>query len=572
MLSYLTYSKKVVLTIVFSLLLLGCSSSDSSDTKEADSEQPIEETDSDKLPVVVLEDDQTIAEGENFKLDIESESEPDGFIISYKWTQVDNGAAPVQILNANTRLANFTSGDVSEPTEYIFKLTVTDNEQRTASDTITVTVTPIEHPQSAWQTSSVIDNSSLDVENPRILVDEQGMSHIIWLERDASIFNLLTRTYDTSTDTLGPIYRLNNESDDVERNYWNYLYKRFPETAMTILDDGTVFVAYIDNDEHDINIVYRNSETGLWTDPVKTNLSTDEDVSLPALITNGSALYLGWYQEEVPQTTFGLWAAEYDATSKMFNEPASVGQADRSVNLTAGMEGTLNGVVDASGNVTIAWSGKYGTSVTEDILISTKADSSDSWATPVVVDELDGIAGDPVIALSETNKISLAWVQDDGEFYAIYYSTKTVGSDVWQEPLKINETIARSLTPTIAVFNDQVFIAWVKNEGTVSSYDHLYINEFNGSAWVGEHEFTDLDATRPLIDIDGNGNAFLIFYQRHVYEARKTAGGEWTRPIHLQQLNGGLEQMLDINSSGNGAAVWIHRNSVADDLVISVYR
>lgn len=65
-----------------------------------------------------------------------SGKDADGSIVSYLWSKVSGPGTPV-IVSANTAstvINNFTKG------QYIFKLTVTDNEGLTGSDTISVTV------------------------------------------------------------------------------------------------------------------------------------------------------------------------------------------------------------------------------------------------------------------------------------------------------------------------------------------------------------------------------------------------------------------------------------------------
>ncbi|HLO36876.1 MAG TPA: hypothetical protein VK173_00155, partial [Lacibacter sp.] len=65
-----------------------------------------------------------------------SGKDANGSVVSYLWSKVSGPGTPV-IVSANTAstvINNFTKG------QYIFKLTVTDNEGLTGSDTISVTV------------------------------------------------------------------------------------------------------------------------------------------------------------------------------------------------------------------------------------------------------------------------------------------------------------------------------------------------------------------------------------------------------------------------------------------------
>jgi len=71
-------------------------------------------------------------------------TDSDGTIVSYAWTQT--GGPVVTLTNANTAMATFTTPVVlvqDGPQVLTFQLMVTDNEGATASDTITVTVNPV---------------------------------------------------------------------------------------------------------------------------------------------------------------------------------------------------------------------------------------------------------------------------------------------------------------------------------------------------------------------------------------------------------------------------------------------
>ncbi|MBS1509716.1 MAG: right-handed parallel beta-helix repeat-containing protein [Bacteroidetes bacterium] len=74
-----------------------------------------------------------------------SGSDPDGFIISYRWTQI-SGPAAGTFTNANaavTQVMGLVAGT------YQFELTVTDNSGATATDVVTVTVNPANLPPTA---------------------------------------------------------------------------------------------------------------------------------------------------------------------------------------------------------------------------------------------------------------------------------------------------------------------------------------------------------------------------------------------------------------------------------------
>jgi hypothetical protein len=90
-----------------------------------------------KLPVANAGADQSFT-GTSTTLDGTASSDPDGFIVSYVWTQ-KSGPVVAGISNSNSSRAG-PNGLI--PGVYIFQLTVTDNSSATATDDVQITVTP----------------------------------------------------------------------------------------------------------------------------------------------------------------------------------------------------------------------------------------------------------------------------------------------------------------------------------------------------------------------------------------------------------------------------------------------
>lgn len=70
-----------------------------------------------------------------------SGADPDGTISGYAWSQT--GGPDVTLGDADTDTATFEAPSVDAASELTFKLTVTDDEGATATDTVTVTVAPV---------------------------------------------------------------------------------------------------------------------------------------------------------------------------------------------------------------------------------------------------------------------------------------------------------------------------------------------------------------------------------------------------------------------------------------------
>lgn len=89
------------------------------------------------LPLAEAGDDQSVNGGESVNF-IGSGSDTDGTIVGYSWLQISGSA--VTLVDSDTAGASFIAPQLEELSDLIFELTVTDNENASASDTVTITV------------------------------------------------------------------------------------------------------------------------------------------------------------------------------------------------------------------------------------------------------------------------------------------------------------------------------------------------------------------------------------------------------------------------------------------------
>lgn len=106
-------------------------------------------------PVANAGTDQTVTEGGTVSLNGSASNDPEGNLVSYQWTQTSGPA--VTLTNATSAIATFTAPAVSQNTDLVFALTVTDGVGQTGSDSITITV----QPQGGGDTTPPVTTSSL---------------------------------------------------------------------------------------------------------------------------------------------------------------------------------------------------------------------------------------------------------------------------------------------------------------------------------------------------------------------------------------------------------------------------
>src|ERR671923_1953606 len=151
-------SKSVTLTIATNGLSIqehtftvkGTKSNAASDSATSGSTHLIVNKPPNQLPTADAGSDFSVNEGTTGVQLQGSGSDPDGTISSYKWEQVVSGSEPtVTLTDENTATAKFDAPSVSTNTELTFKLTVTDNDGATATDSVKVTINNENQPPTA---------------------------------------------------------------------------------------------------------------------------------------------------------------------------------------------------------------------------------------------------------------------------------------------------------------------------------------------------------------------------------------------------------------------------------------
>ncbi|WP_391091704.1 glycosyl hydrolase family 18 protein [Vibrio sp. NH-UV-68] len=97
-----------------------------------------------KAPVANAGADQTVVGPVTVTLDAGASKDSDGAIVSYEWTQVSGQT--VTLMGTNTAQASFAANEVTASQSYGFKVTVTDNEGASASDTVVISINPQDLP------------------------------------------------------------------------------------------------------------------------------------------------------------------------------------------------------------------------------------------------------------------------------------------------------------------------------------------------------------------------------------------------------------------------------------------
>ncbi len=100
--------------------------------------------------------DQSVAAGVNVQLDATLSSDPDGAIVSYGWTQLDNGSDSVVLLDANTATPTFVSPTKTTSQILRFEVTTIDDDGLNDTEIVEVLVEAVE-PNAILEIMEILD-------------------------------------------------------------------------------------------------------------------------------------------------------------------------------------------------------------------------------------------------------------------------------------------------------------------------------------------------------------------------------------------------------------------------------
>ena len=206
-------------------------------------------------PVAIAGDNQNVDEQTLVTLDASQSSDEDGEVVTYSWKQVDELGKIVEITNASSAVASFTTPIQLLPDgEHVltFELTVTDDEGTTHTDTVIVTVNPVNAtPVANSGADQTSDEQSIVTLNAAQSSDEDG-------EIVAYAWNQI--------DELGKTVEINNASSPIATF----------TTPVQLLPDGSHVLTF--------ELTVTDNEGTTHTDTIDV---TVEPVNLPPVANAG---------------------------------------------------------------------------------------------------------------------------------------------------------------------------------------------------------------------------------------------------------------------------------------------
>jgi len=318
-----------------------------------------------------------------------------------------------------------------------------------------------------------------------------------------------------------------------------------PIHQMAMDSHGNAIIVWEQYDGFNHRIYISEYRNGTWTHPA--DLAADaislagSDASWPhvAMDDHGNAIIV-W--EQYVGSNNQIYMSEYRNGS--WTHPADL--ATDAISIAGSWAIPMNVAMNNNGDAIIAWMQKNGT--INQIYMSEYRNGSWSHPSDLAKDAIS-IPGTTVwggeIAMNNLGRAIIAWVQNDGITYQVYFSEYRNG--VWSHPTDLETdaiSIPRSDVRGVHVAmddNDNAIISWAQSDGLSN---RIYLSEYRNERWTHPSDLAvdpidvgGSNATVSSVTMDNLGNSIIawvqpdgLIYQIYLSEYRN---GTWTHPTSL---------------------------------------
>jgi hypothetical protein len=299
-------------------------------------------------------------------------------------------------------------------------------------------------PDSGWTEPLNLSNSFSNSRSPKMVVDNQGTTHVVWHEYADGKFRFFysqkpkggtwSEPYDVTSKREASTYpALALDSQGLVHLVWE---------EDKLKQDTELYYT-------DIYYSYRNTD-GTWSEAVNIS-NNDGDSTYPSIVIDSQDNVHVVWEDDTPGIHQILYATQPKGGT--WSEPVNIS------NTTVDSEDPIYPVmvVDSRDTIHAAWHdiglGNW------EILYCSKP-KGDSWSQPVNVSRNISNSGVPSLAVDKRDNLYLAWNDDSSGNFDIFYLAKP-RDGTWGQVVNISQTSEKSGDPSIAVDNVyHVHIAW----------------------------------------------------------------------------------------------------------------
>jgi hypothetical protein len=172
---------------------------------------------------------------------------------------------------------------------------------------------------------------------------------------------------------------------------------------------------------------------------------------------------------------------------------------------------------------------------------------------------MDHVVNAPHVAMDAQGNALAAWQEWDGTRTGIWFNRFTV-SGSWGGPESLENNDGHAASPFVAMDpQGNAVVAWLQTGGTDPG---AWAKRFTPpSTWEGAKRIdTGAGATgTPQVVMDAQGNALAVWRQSDgsTWSNRSALTGDWGTPEPVDNIDGAaFRLLLAMNARGNGVAVW----------------
>jgi S1-C subfamily serine protease len=306
-----------------------------------------------------------------------------------------------------------------------------------------------------WTKIIDLSNSNISSQGARLAASGNNV-YVVWEESQYSGIDRIM--FSKSTDRGDTFSKPSNLTSAVKID---------SETASIGASRKKVYVVWADDSPGNYDIFFiRSTDYGnTFSKPV--NLSDNPGVSyFPKLATDGNnGIYIVW-----TDNSLGNYNIEFTKSidgGATFNRPIILS------NDTRGVSNFPNMAISGNNNVYITWSHKNNTDFdpsnttnqtqTYDVFLTKSKDGGNTFSKPVNLSSDPSNSQSPAVAVSQNNNVYVVWTDNSIGTYEIFLTKSKDGGNTFSKVIVISSNVARSISPSISTYGNNIYIVWSDN-------------------------------------------------------------------------------------------------------------
>ena len=406
-----------------------------------------------------------------------------------------------------------------------------------------------------WEEAESVEEQDTTAHSPQIAVDSSGNAIIVWAQQVDGDYKIFAN-YKASTDANWTPENAQEISTITEGNARN------PKVAFN--PSGVAMVVWT-QDGGNYSSIWSNHYDSGWQGTARVDpASSAGDAASPQIVANSAGNFItAWSQAEA--NTYNIYS-NYFTTAWQTNAVL--------VDSDTGNARTPRIAIHTNNDIYATWA-QQTDGINFSILAARSTDDAVSWQNLGLVENDDGRASNPRIAVNSSGLVFVAWEQEtnglDSDTRVNLYQ-----DSAWGTPVELDSpTSGDAYNVSLATdSNDDAFVVWEENIGAYSVIQGKKYLAAPDNSWQTTERIdsaVNLDASAPLIAMDGPDQGLVIWTQNNdegrykLMASRYNAADGWGTPEVISETNTAdvfTPYIFPISDTSNKAAVvWAESTS-----------